>query len=71
MPEEKKDEVLKVGDVVTLKSNPSIRMTIQAFIGESANCVWIDNNKKHEDNFLIVTLSKYIPKSNTASITRW
>lgn len=65
------EEEFEVGDVVALKSNPSIPMTIQALKGKSANCVWIDNNKKNEDDFLIITLSKYIPKSNKASIKRW
>ena len=49
------DEVIVVGDVVTLKSGGPT-MTVRAILGEEAECEWFDGAEPRERNFKVAVL---------------
>lgn len=50
-------DTFQVGDVVLLKSGDP-RMTVESMNGESADCVWFEDNSLQRNTFNIATLKK-------------
>jgi len=53
---------VSVGDVVCLKSEPSVRMTVEKRLDNGClSCCWIHNGKKESDAFRPEALEKAAP----------
>lgn len=54
---------IKAGDVVMLKSNLSMKMTVESILADSAVCVWFDKESgdHKRQTISLVVLDKYKP----------
>lgn len=57
----------KVGDVVIVKSEPRIRMTVESVDGDIVTCVWFDKTNQKRGSFGSGTLQIWV---NPAGIYR-
>ena len=54
-------ETAKQGDIVVLKSQPSIPMTVNDLKGDVATCVWLNKSGKREQGVFHISTLVVIP----------